>query len=258
MPQVTTDLLIHYDVVGDGPTVLWHNGGCGDGRMWGLGGYVDGLLGYTHVLVDHRGRGRSEAPPDMAGHHMSCYVGDVLAVLDDFGTERAAFVGYSFGAQVGYAVALAAPGRLTGLVALDSVPDPATSPGEVRADAREVLARGTCEIIEELAASEAEPAPAWMIEHLAATDTLAFAGGIEAEATAPDLWSVATSLDLPVLLVVGAHGDDHTLDLGRSLVATLPRGELLELDVAHLAAFHRTDLTLPAIRSFLGSVSART
>ena len=80
MPYVQTDLRIHYRVVGDGPPVVWHTGGCGDGEMWELGGYLDRLPGYTHLLMDHRGRGRSEAPMDMAGHHMSRYVADALAV----------------------------------------------------------------------------------------------------------------------------------------------------------------------------------
>src|SRR4051812_20996605 len=54
MPYVQTDLRIHYQVVGDGPPVLWHTGGCGDGEMWQLGGYLDGLPGHTHLLMDHR------------------------------------------------------------------------------------------------------------------------------------------------------------------------------------------------------------
>jgi pimeloyl-ACP methyl ester carboxylesterase len=87
MPHVRTDLRIHYRVVGDGPPVLWHTGGCGDGDMWELAGYLDGLAGYTHVLMDHRGRGRSEAPTDMGGHHMSRYVADAVAVLDDVGAD---------------------------------------------------------------------------------------------------------------------------------------------------------------------------
>ena len=38
MPDVETDLRIHYRVVGDGPPLLWHTGGCGDGQMWQLRG----------------------------------------------------------------------------------------------------------------------------------------------------------------------------------------------------------------------------
>jgi pimeloyl-ACP methyl ester carboxylesterase len=182
---------------------------------------------------------------------MSRYVADVLAVLDDAQVEEAAFVGYSLGARVGYAVAQAAPDRLCGLVAIDSVPDRVTTPGELRADAREILTRGTADVIDEMAAYEEEPAPPWLVEHLRTTDTLAFAGGFEAEASEPDLWAAAPSLRVPVLLVIGLDDDEDRRAVGRDLAATLPDGELLELQAQHLAAFHRSDLTLPAISAFL-------
>ncbi len=253
MPDVRTDLRIHYRDLGEGPPVLWHTGGCGDGRMWELAGYVDALPGHRHLLMDHRGHGRSESPADLAGHQLSRYVADVLAVLDDAGTERTAFVGYSFGARVGYAVARSAPERFTSLVALDMVPDPAIGPDELRADAREVLARGTREIIEEMAAEEAEPPPPWLVDHLCTTDTRQFAGCIEAEATEDDPWAAAPSLDVPVLLLLGVGPEDQEYwELGKRYAATMPRGEAVAVHGArHLAAFWRTDLTLPHLSRFL-------
>lgn len=259
MPYVQTDLRIYYRLVGDGPPVLWHTGGCGDGGMWELGGYLDSLPGYTHLLMDHRGRGRSDAPTDMVGHHMSRYVADALAVLDDVGAESAGLVGYSFGARVGFALGQSAPGRLAGLVALDSFPDPGDSPEALRADAHEVLARGTREVIEEFVAAEREPVPAWLVKHLCATDPVAFAGAIEAQATEPDLWAAASLFDIPVLLVLGADGDGQRESaLAQRLVEALPDAELVTLDVAHLAAFHRVDLTAPLLARFLEDVSKRS
>jgi len=258
MPYAHTDLRIHYRVVGDGPPVLWHTGGCGDGEMWELGGYLDGLPGYAHLLMDHRGRGGSDAPTDLAGHHMSRYVADAIAVLDDAGADRAAFVGYSFGAHVGFALGLSAPGRLTGLVALDAFPDPADSPDALRADAREVLARGTRAVIQEFVTVEREPAPAWLVEHLCSTDPAAFAGSIEAQATEPDLWAATSSMDVPVLLLLGVdEAGERASELGQRFVGALPDAELATLDVAHLAAFHRVDLTVPVIAPFLQDVTGR-
>jgi pimeloyl-ACP methyl ester carboxylesterase len=147
------------------------------------------------------------------------------------------------------------PGRLTGLVALDSFPNPEESPDAIRAQAREVLARGTRAVIEELACDELEPPPQWLVEHLCTTHAVAFAGSIEAEATEPDLWAAAPTLDVPVLLVLGRGGDGDPL--AERLVREMPHARRVILDVAHLAAFHRTDLTLPLFRPFLESVSAR-
>jgi len=254
MPFVETDLPIHYRVVGEGPPVLWHTGGCGDGRMWDLAGYLDGLPGYTHLVMDHRGRGRSGSPGDLSGHRMSAYVADASAVLDHAGVDHAVFVGYSFGASVGFAAALSAPDRWDGLVALDSVPDPEATEADLRAEARTVLTRGTPAVIDEFVAAEREPVPDWLVEQLRGTDTLAFAGAFEAEITAPDLWAAATSLEVPVLLVIGDTGhEDGTLP-ARLLVLELPHAELVSLPVEHLAAFHRTDLTLPVLGGFLAAV----
>ncbi len=167
-------------------------------------------------------------------------------------------MGYSFGAHVGFAVALAAPRRLTGLVALDSLPDPEDSPEDLRTQGQEVLTRGTRDVIEEFVAAEREPVPTWLVEHLCATDSVAFAGGFEAGATEPDLWAAASSLNVPVLLVLGVDDDEESgAALGWRLVHTMPDAELVTLDVAHLAAFHRVDLTVPPLARFLDRVSGR-
>src|SRR5262252_5936382 len=86
-------LRLYYRVSGSGPPVLWHTGGCGDSTMWETAGYIAALPGYRHILFDHRGHGRSDAPPTVAGHQMSYYVDDVIAVLNDAGIERALLVG---------------------------------------------------------------------------------------------------------------------------------------------------------------------
>ena len=86
VPYVESGALrLFYAVSGSGLPLLWHTGGCGDSTMWETTGYVRALPGYRHILFDHRAHGRSNAPPTIAGHRMSCYVDDVLAVLDDAG-----------------------------------------------------------------------------------------------------------------------------------------------------------------------------
>jgi pimeloyl-ACP methyl ester carboxylesterase len=198
MPYVNrAGLRLFYAESGTGLPVLWHTGGCGDATMSERAGYLAALPGYRHILFDHRGHGRSEGPADMAGHHMECYVDDVIAVLDDAGIDRAVLIGYSQGGRVGYAVAGAHPQRLAGLVALDSVPDPDEQAASLRDDAGEVIARGTAAVIEEMAADESEPPPAWLLDHLCATDPFAFAGAYEAFATAPAFWPAAGQITVP-------------------------------------------------------------
>ena len=58
--------------------------------------------------------------------------------------------------------------------------------------------------------------------------SLAFAGGIEAQATEPDLWASASTLDVPVLLLLGVDDDGQREPaLGRQLVQALPAAELV-------------------------------
>ena len=66
------------------------------------------------LRVDQRGHGASGAPPGPYGR--SDLAGDVVAVLDHAGIERAVLVGHSMGGIVSMATALAHPQRVAGLV----------------------------------------------------------------------------------------------------------------------------------------------
>src|SRR5215469_15955223 len=96
---------LHYEDTGSGPTVLLHTGGRGDRRMWELAGYTAPLGGYRTLLMDHRGHGLSDCPPEVSAHRLGEYVADVIAVLDAAGVAPVSLVGYSAGAQIAYAVA---------------------------------------------------------------------------------------------------------------------------------------------------------
>jgi len=258
MPYVDNGgLRLFYEETGAGLPVLWHTGGCGDSRMWGRAGYPASLPGYRHVLFDHRGHGRSQAPTGPAGHHMDCYVEDVIAVLDDARISRAVMVGYSLGARIGYAVAATYPGRLAGLVALDSVPSPDEDPVEDLEAAREVLAKGTKAVILEMAEAEAEPPPEWLVEHLCTTDAKVFAGSYEAFATEPPFWQVAGRITVPTLHLLGvAAGDPDWWALGQAAAGAMPDATAVALHgLGHLQAFWRTDQSIPPIKRFLEKIS---
>ena len=117
MATVTSDgVKIHYEVRGNGPAILFHTGAGGDSRIWEYAGYVDGLPGFTKILMDQRGRGRSGRPDTPESHRMEHFVADIGAVLDDAGLESAAFWGYSNGVYPGLAFGVAHPTRLRALV----------------------------------------------------------------------------------------------------------------------------------------------
>lgn len=101
---------LNYEVAGEGPAVvLVHEGVC-DLRMW------DELFGvladdFTVLRYDLRGYGESTLPPGPFSQN-----GDLLALLDHTGIERAALVGVSYGGRVALDTVFVAPERITGLV----------------------------------------------------------------------------------------------------------------------------------------------
>lgn len=75
------------------------------------------------LTPDLRGRGRSAWDPDWRNYHPGTYVGDVLALLDHTGIQRAVIVGTSLGGIVGMLMAVAHAQRLAGLVLNDIGPE---------------------------------------------------------------------------------------------------------------------------------------
>jgi len=73
------------------------------------------------LAPDQRGYGRSSRPEAIEAYDIEHLTGDLLALLDDIGEERAVFVGHDWGAMVVWNLALLAPGRVAGVVGM-SVP----------------------------------------------------------------------------------------------------------------------------------------
>lgn len=109
---------ISYDVSGQGPAVVLLHGSALSRAIWRGLGYVKALEGFTVVRIDLRGHGRSAKPHRSQDYAMDLLVDDVLAVLDAEQLASAAVVGYSFGARVGFSLAVAAPGRVEKLATL--------------------------------------------------------------------------------------------------------------------------------------------
>jgi pimeloyl-ACP methyl ester carboxylesterase len=77
--------------------------------------------GYRAVAPDQRGYGGSSRPERVEDYDIHHLTGDLLALLDDLGEERAVFVGHDWGAMVVWNLALLHPERVAGVCGL-SVP----------------------------------------------------------------------------------------------------------------------------------------
>ena len=82
---------------------------------------VDGLADhFALLLVDNRGSGGSDPPAD--GLRVADMAGDVIAVMDDAGVDRAHLVGISLGGMIAQEVAIGYPDRVLTLVLAATTP----------------------------------------------------------------------------------------------------------------------------------------
>jgi len=109
---------IEYEVVGDGRPVVLLHGFPDSGRLWRHQVPALGEAGFRVIVPDLRGYGRSDKPAQADSYRMRALVGDVLAVIDDAGAERAHLVGHDWGAALAWAVSAQAGSRVDHLVAL--------------------------------------------------------------------------------------------------------------------------------------------
>src|SRR5262252_981769 len=116
---------IEYEVTGEGRPVVLLHGFPDSGRLWRHQVPALADAGYQVIVPDLRGYGRSDKPMAVEAYSLPFLAGDVLAVLDNLGIDRAHVVGHDWGAALAWVLASLAPDRIDHLTVL-SVGHPAT------------------------------------------------------------------------------------------------------------------------------------
>jgi haloacetate dehalogenase len=115
---------VHARIGGDGPPLLLLHGFPQTHLMWHpIAGEL--LRGFTCVMPDLPGYGRSTCPddrPDHAGYSKRAMAAALADVMGQLGFERFAVVGHDRGGRVAYRMALDLPERVRCLAVLDIVP----------------------------------------------------------------------------------------------------------------------------------------
>ena len=251
-------MILPYDEAGTGPAVVLLHAGVGDRTMWSE--HLDPLAaaGYRAVAVDLPGFG--EASPE-EGEQAPWT--DVIATMDELGTERAALVGNSFGGAVALRVAVLAPARVSKLV-LISAPAPELEPSEqlqaAWAEEEAALERGDIDgAVDAVVSAWTLPgAPETLRSRVATMQRRALLLQAEASdvAEAPDPVeedpSVLEALALPTLVVVGEHDMVDFRQSADSFAAAIPgaRSELIE-GAGHLAPLETPERFRELLLEFL-------
>ena len=112
---------LHCEITGSGPALLLTHGFTGSSADFAKN--VDALA-RTHTVItwDLRGHGRSEAPADPAAYSVPLSIGDMAALLDRAGAERAVLAGHSLGGFLSLEFHLAQRARVAGLILIDTGP----------------------------------------------------------------------------------------------------------------------------------------
>lgn len=114
--EVAPGVRIWYRRAGSGPALVFQNGVGVTTTFWESLAERFAARGYTSILWDYRGHGRSDDPPDPNALTLETCVRDLASVLDAAGVERAVLLGHSMGAQLGWEFYRAHPERVLALV----------------------------------------------------------------------------------------------------------------------------------------------
>lgn len=223
------------------------------------------------LVVDVRGRGRSERDPVAGNYHVGTYAADVTALMDQLGIARAVFVGTSMGGLITMTLSMLAPVRVAAGLLNDVGPelDPA---GLARIagyagkateiedwDAAATYAEGT-----NGAAFPGRPRSFW---HAFARRLLRDEGGkpaldydpaiaaAVAPGAIPDMWPLfaAFSAGRPIALVRGEISDLITADIAAKMQAMAPHLTVTTIpDVGHAPMLDEPEAAV-AVQAFLAA-----
>jgi len=243
---------IHYETDGQGPPLVLQHGMTQTLRSWYDSGYVDGLKAdYRLILVDARGHGQSDKPHDPQAYELKTRVGDILAVMDDVGVDKAHYMGFSLGGRIGFGIVMHALERFQSLIigGMSALPSLDAFDPQQQAD---LLRRGMDAYLAEAETREG-PLPADRKAVLLANDAEAMAASVLAPRGTDGIENLLPKLNLPCLLYCGdADGFYAGSKASSELIPNAVFATIAGLD--HGQTSRAGDQVLPHVTKFLKAV----
>jgi 3-oxoadipate enol-lactonase len=243
---------------GRSPALLLIHGFPLDNHLWDA--QLRGLAAEAHVIApDLRGHGRSDAP---AGPYtMEQHADDLAGLLDHLGIQGAVVAGLSMGGYIAFALWRRHPGRVQGLILLDTRAEPDTPEGRKNRDvtAARVPQIGARGLAEEQAPRLLAPASlanlilrqrtVAMLARQRVAGIVAALGGLRDRV---DSRPTLPTITVPTLVIVGAEDALTPPTDARTIADGIPGARLAIIPGAgHLSPLERPRTVNAALRGFL-------
>lgn len=244
-----------YDDVGEGVPLLLFHGFPFTSASWAAQ-RSSPPRGFRLLMPDHRGFGQSALGEGVST--MEAMAEDALELLDALKLPSAVVGGLSMGGYVALALARLDPGRVRGLVLVDTQSLPDDDAGKARREtvATDVLANGVNGLVDGLlpklfAASTPAAVRAPIEAMMRAQTPAAVAAAARGMATRTDAKDLLARFAGPTLVVVGAE-DAITPPEKAKVMAGLVTGARLEVvsGAGHLVPVERPDAFKALLESF--------
>lgn len=241
---------LSYDRRGSGTPLVLIHGYPLDHSIWDE---VAGLLenDFDLIIPDIRGFGESTTVDEP--YTMTDLAGDMAAILDSLGLEKAAFAGHSMGGYVALAFAKAFPVRISGLSLIASQ---ATGDAPERKEGRyktaaEVAEKGVQIVADAMTDKlSSEQSVRDLIRPMIAKQSVAgVTGALRAMAEREDLSSFLASFPHPLVLVHGTADELIPPERAREVKVLVPSAPLVELaGVGHMPMMELPEQTADALK----------
>ena len=247
---------VHHEIDGRGPALVLAASLGTSLEVWDE--VVPALADRFQVVrFDHRGHGRTPAPP--GPYTMADLAGDVIELADELGLERVSVCGLSIGGAVAMWLAANAPKRIDRLVLACTAPRFLTP--EAWRERAALVREGGTEVVVDAVISrwftprlfdERPEVPAAFRATFCAVDREAYAGCCDALAQ----WDFSGELGriaAPTLVVAAAGDTVAPPEQAEAIAAGIPDARLVVLDgAAHLAPAEQPEAFAAAVREHVG------
>jgi len=249
MPTIDRNgVKIYFEVHGDGPPLILTHGYSSTSAMWQ--GQVAALSKHHRLILwDMRGHGRSDYPEDAAAYSEALTVGDMAALMDHAGADKAVIGGLSLGGYMSLAFYRAHPERVAALLIID------TGPGFKKDDAREAWNRRALDTAERferegLDVLKSGSRERSTVNHRDGTGLARAARGMLTQRDAGVI-ELLPEIKVPALIVVGAD-DTPFLAASDYMAAKIPGAKQAVIPAAgHAVNIDQPEAFIDAVLPFL-------